>query len=180
MGLIQFAKDVGRKLRLGDDDEPKQPAGGAGQAPSAQQVKDLHDRRRAAALVKVVEQMGFKVEEFSVRVDGDKAVVKGKAASQEEREKVALLVGNHEGIGEVDDQMTVGGAGVAAASYGQGQFYTVVKGDTLSKIAKQHYGDANAYNRIFEANRPLLKDPDEIYPGQVLRIPAQTGAPARA
>jgi LysM repeat protein len=174
MGLIQFAKDVGRKLRLGDD-EPQQPAGGAG--PSAQQVKDLHDRRRGAALVKVVEQMGFKVDDFSVRVDGDKAVVKGKAASQEEREKVALLVGNHEGIGNVDDQMTVGGAGTAAAS-GQAQFYTVVKGDTLSKIAKQHYGDANAYHRIFEANRPLLKDPDEIYPGQVLRIPAETGAAA--
>lgn len=179
MGLIQFAKDVGRKLRLGDD-EPQQPAGSAGQHPSTQQVQDLHDRRRAAALVKVVEQMGFKVEDFSVRVDGDKAVIKGKAASQEEREKVALLVGNHEGIGSVDDQMTVGGSGVAAASYGQGQFYTVAKGDTLSKIAKQHYGDANAYNRIFEANRPLLKDPDEIYPGQVLRIPAQTGAPTRA
>ena len=170
MGLIQFAKDVGRKLRLGDD-EPQQPAGGAG--PSAQQVKDLHDRRRAAALVKVVEQMGFKVDDFSVRVDGDNAVVKGKAGSQEEREKVVLLVGNHEGIGNVDDQMTVGGA---AAAQGQGQFYTVVKGDTLSKIAKQHYGDANAYHQIFEANRPLLKDPDEIYPGQVLRIPAQTGA----
>ncbi|HVF59276.1 MAG TPA: peptidoglycan-binding protein LysM [Thermoanaerobaculia bacterium] len=178
MGLIQFAKDVGRKLRLGDD-EPQQPAGGAGH-PSTQQVQDLHDRRRAAALVKVVEQMGFKVQDFSVRVDGDKAVVKGKAASQEEREKVALLVGNHEGIGSVDDQMTVGGGAVGASYQGQGQFYTVVKGDTLSKIAKQHYGDANAYNRIFEANRPLLKDADEIYPGQVLRIPAQTEAPTRA
>jgi nucleoid-associated protein YgaU len=178
MGLIQFAKDVGRKLRLGDD-EPQQPAGGAGQHPSTQQVQELHDRRRAAALVKVVEQMGFKVDDFSVRVDGSKAVLKGKAASQEEREKVALLVGNHEGIGEVDDQMTVGGV-VGASAQGQGQFYTVVKGDTLSKIAKQHYGDANAYHRIFEANRPLLKDPDEIYPGQVLRIPAEVGAPVRA
>lgn len=50
-------------------------------------------------------------------------------------------------------------------------FYTVVKGDTLSKISKQHYGDANKYNVIFEANRPMLKHPDKIYPGQVLRIP---------
>lgn len=57
------------------------------------------------------------------------------------------------------------GAGTAAAEY------TVVSGDTLSKIAKQHYGDANAWNRIFEANRNVLDDPDRIFPGQVLRIP---------
>jgi nucleoid-associated protein YgaU len=51
-------------------------------------------------------------------------------------------------------------------------YYEVQKGDTLSKIAKQHYGDANKYPAIFEANKPMLKDPDEIYPGQRLRIPA--------
>jgi nucleoid-associated protein YgaU len=53
------------------------------------------------------------------------------------------------------------------------QYYTVVSGDTLSKIAKQYYGNANEYNRIFEANQPLLKHPDKIYPGQMLRIPAK-------
>ena len=50
--------------------------------------------------------------------------------------------------------------------------YTVKKGDTLGAIAKAHYGKAGAYMKIFEANQPLLKDPDRIYPGQVLRIPA--------
>jgi nucleoid-associated protein YgaU len=50
-------------------------------------------------------------------------------------------------------------------------FYTVKRGDTLSKIAHTHYGDAKQYPRIFEANRPLLQDPGEIYPGQTLRIP---------
>ena len=49
--------------------------------------------------------------------------------------------------------------------------YTVKSGDTLSKIAKEMYGDANQYNKIFEANKPLLSDPNKIYPGQVLRIP---------
>ena len=49
--------------------------------------------------------------------------------------------------------------------------YTVKSGDTLSKIAKQHLGDANAYMAIFEANRDQLKDPDKIQPGQVLKIP---------
>ena len=57
--------------------------------------------------------------------------------------------------------------------------YTVVRGDSLSKIAKAHYGDAMKYPVIFEANRPMLSDPDKIYPGQVLRIPPldEGGAP---
>jgi nucleoid-associated protein YgaU len=54
---------------------------------------------------------------------------------------------------------------------GGSMFYTVQKGDTLSAIAKKHYGEANAYMAIFEANRPMLDHPDRIYPGQVLRIP---------
>ena len=51
--------------------------------------------------------------------------------------------------------------------------YTVKSGDTLSKIAKEMYGEANKYDQIFQANQPMLKDPDKIYPGQVLRIPAE-------
>ena len=54
-----------------------------------------------------------------------------------------------------------------------GKSYTVVAGDSLSKIAKREYGDANAWNRIYEANRDIIKDPDLIYPGQTLKIPAK-------
>ena len=50
--------------------------------------------------------------------------------------------------------------------------YTVKKGDTLSKIAKEYLGDANDYMRIFDANKDQLTDPDMIKPGQVLKIPA--------
>ena len=53
----------------------------------------------------------------------------------------------------------------------EARFYTVVKGDTLSAIAKKQYEDANQYAKIFEANKPMLRHPDKIYPGQVLRIP---------
>jgi nucleoid-associated protein YgaU len=49
--------------------------------------------------------------------------------------------------------------------------YTVVSGDSLSKIAKHHYGDANQWRRIWEANRDQIKNPDLIHPGQVLKIP---------
>jgi nucleoid-associated protein YgaU len=52
------------------------------------------------------------------------------------------------------------------------QTYTVVAGDSLSKISKKHYGDANHWRRIFEANRDLISDPDEIFPGQTLKIPS--------
>ena len=65
----------------------------------------------------------------------------------------------------VDDKMTVD------LSQPESQYYTFVKGDTLSKIAKEFYGDANAYQKIFEANKPMLTHPDKIYPGQNLRIP---------
>ncbi|WIH05454.1 LysM peptidoglycan-binding domain-containing protein [Xanthomonas translucens pv. graminis] len=53
------------------------------------------------------------------------------------------------------------------------QVYVVKSGDSLSKIAKLHYGDGNAWTRIFEANRDVLDDPDKIYPGQTLKLPAR-------
>jgi nucleoid-associated protein YgaU len=66
-----------------------------------------------------------------------------------------------------DIKVTGGGAPAASA----GRTYTVKSGDTLSAIAKQHLGDANAYMKIFEANRDQLSDPNLIKPGQVLKIP---------
>jgi nucleoid-associated protein YgaU len=65
-----------------------------------------------------------------------------------------------------------------SAPAGQGEFetYTVAKGDSLSKIAKHHLGDANAWRKIYDANREVIgKDPDKIFPGQQLRIPRQKG-----
>jgi urea carboxylase len=79
---------------------------------------------------------------------------------------VILAVGNIDHVAQVDDQLTV------ASPEPESKFYTVKSGDNLSKISKTFYGDANQYNKIFEANRPLLKDADDIFPGQVLRIPA--------
>ena len=95
----------------------------------------------------------------------DLATLKGEAPSQAAREKAILVVGNVDHVARVDDQMTV------ATAEPESKFYTVKSGDNLSKIAKEMYGDANQYPKIFEANKPMLKDPDEIFPGQVLRIP---------
>jgi nucleoid-associated protein YgaU len=114
----------------------------------------------------MLESHGFGIEDLSVRVDEDLATVSGKVADQATKEKVLLAVGNTAGIARVDDRLEVGAAEPEA------QFHTVVRGDTLSGIAKQYYGDAMKYPMIFEANKPMLTDPDKIYPGQVLRIPA--------
>ncbi|HEY3570249.1 MAG TPA: peptidoglycan-binding protein LysM [Thermoanaerobaculia bacterium] len=174
MGLIDFVKNVGHKLDLGLHNQsqgqhpqnPAQAAPQAAQGPSQQQVAQLQEKQKETALANLVNQMGFKVQDLFIDVEGDKVTVKGKVDSQEEKEKIVLLLGNSEGIGSVDDQLQVANPEPAA------QYYDVKSGDNLSKIAKQFYGDPNKYNLIFEANRPMLKNPDAIFPGQKLRIPA--------
>ena len=89
------------------------------------------------------------------------------AQTGSEREIVILTAGNTKGVGRVDDRLTVEAPEPEPAAV----IYTVVSGDTLSGIAKAQYGDAMKYMKIFEANKPMLEDPDKIYPGQVLRIP---------
>jgi nucleoid-associated protein YgaU len=59
----------------------------------------------------------------------------------------------------------------STAANPQGRSYTVKKGDSLSKIAQREYGDLQQWHRIYEANRDTIKDPDKIFPGQVIRIP---------
>lgn len=147
MGIFEFIKEAGEKLF-------------GGKEARAEAKKETEE-----GLVNQVRQMGLKVENLSIDFNDGAATIRGKTVSQEEREKIILLVGNTKGVGRVDDQMTVETPAPEAT------LYTVKKGDTLSKIAKEQYGNAGRYMVIFEANKPMLKDPDKIYPGQVLRIP---------
>lgn len=124
-------------------------------------------QKKAALLKTAVEGLGLNVKNLQVSLEGDTAIVSGEVDSQAEREKVILALGNVTGIAAVDDRLTVN----APEPEAEAQFYEVKKGDSLSKIAKQFYGNAMKYPVIFEANKPMLKDPDLIYPGQVLRIP---------
>jgi nucleoid-associated protein YgaU len=153
MGLIDFVVNAGQKLF------------GADAAAAAPATDPVIQSKRASALEEHVRGLGLEVEDLKIKVGGDMAVVKGVVATQAEREKVVLAIGNTTGIARVDDRMEV------KAPEPEARFYTVARGDTLSKIAKTHYGDANKYAVIFEANKPMLKHPDKIYPGQVLRIP---------
>jgi nucleoid-associated protein YgaU len=148
MGLFDFVKEAGERLL----DNVKEATGRKTAVSAEPIIKSIHD-------------LGLQVENLNVAIDDDLATVSGKATSQGDREKVVLVVGNTQGIARVDDQITV------AKPEPEAVFYTVKKGDSLSKIAKAQYGDAMKYPVIFEANRPMLKDPDKIYPGQNLRIP---------
>ena len=127
------------------------------------------------SLKKEITELGYNGDAYDVGVQDDTITIRGEAASQEE--KVVLAMGNVKGVSNVDDSILISSAAAAAENpesrqaQGESRFYTVRSGDTLSKIAREFYGDANAYMRIFEANRPMLKDPDLIYPGQALRIP---------
>lgn len=143
MGVWDFVKNAGKELF----------GGGAAQAAEAP---------KEDALKTELKDLGLNTQGVDIKVDGDKVTVQGKAVDAETKEKIVVAVGNVNGVAQVvtdtdEDKDAV--------------FYTVHKGDTLSAIAKKTLGHANRYNDIFEANRPMLKDPDHIYPGQVLRIP---------
>ena len=107
-----------------------------------------------------MKDLGLDAEGLDIKVDGDKVTVTGKAASQEMREKVILAVGNVEGVAAVEDDVE-----------GEPTFHPVEKGDTLWAISEKALGNGAHYEKIFEANKPMLSHPDKIYPGQVLRIP---------
>ena len=145
MSLLSFVKEAGEKLL--DLLTP-------GNANASEQLKEH------------ISKVGLGNPNVQATVEGDKVTVTGEVASQEEKEKILLAVGNIAGVGSVDDQITVTGPVVAAA-----RFVVVKKGDTLSAISMAVYGNANHYNKIFEANKPMLKDVNKIYPGQTLRIP---------
>jgi nucleoid-associated protein YgaU len=160
MGLISFIKEAGEKL-FGKNVK-------AAEAPSADPAAKANaDREAATAIENHLAKFNFAVTALTVTFDTASGTAKvfGVAKDQATQEKVILAAGNVEGVSSVDNMMSV------EQSAPEAQFYTVVKGDTLSKIAKQFYGDANAYMAIFEANKPMLTHPDKIYPGQNLRVP---------
>jgi nucleoid-associated protein YgaU len=160
MGLMSFIKEAGRKLGIGAA-EATQAEGAP--APATPAATDLQQE---------VEKLGLDVKDLKVEVDGDKVRVAGTTPDQATKEKLLLALGNVAGVASVEDAVT------AHAEQPEAVIYVVKKGDTLSAIAKAQYGAASKYMAIFEANRPMLKHPDKIYPGQALRIPPEPAGQA--
>ncbi len=144
MGLFDFARDLGKKL-FGSDAEA---------APSIQEN---------------IEADNPGIEGLDVTFEEGVVNLSGKAMSAEALEKAVLMAGNVKGVTDVRiDGMD------APAIAEEVQYYTIESGDSLSKIAKQFYGNAMDYPKLVDANKEVIKDADLIYPGQKIRIPAKT------
>lgn len=139
------------------------PAAGHDAGTAAKAGPDAETQRKVAALKSELKALNLDGDDVHLRLRGDTVVVESKGADRATLEKLILAVGNIEGIAKVEADLPDAGP--------EPVFHTVKKGETLSAIAKAHLGDSSKYNAIFEANRPMLSDPDKIYPGQVLRIP---------
>lgn len=150
MGLISFLKEAGEKV-FGKSDETL-------------------EKEKAEAIVNHINKYNLNVKDLVVKVEGDTVTLNGEVSSVLEKNRVVVVTGNVEGISAVNDKLVLNVPEPEAVEP-EKQYYTVVKGDYLSKIAKRVYGDAMKYDVIFEANKPMLSDPDKIYPGQVLAIP---------
>ena len=165
MALMDFVKEAGEKLF------------GRGQAQAAMtEVKadpDNAAKVQAAnaaagdAILDYIKAQNLSGTGLTVTFDGATSTVSvfGVASDQATKEKIALCCGNVAGVAKVNNMMSVDQSAPEAT------YYTVVSGETLSKISKTNYGDPNKYMKIFDANKPMLSDPNKIYPGQVLRIP---------
>lgn len=159
MGLFSFLKDAGAKVFT------KKATNSAEDEETLRLREELEKRQKMIILSGVVKSLKIPIANLEMDVNGDKVTVYGQAKTQAHKEKVILALGNVAGIGFVEDRISVTKATEPT------QFYTVKKGDSLSKIAKHFYGDPMKYKKIFDANKPMLKDPNKIYPGQSLRIP---------
>jgi nucleoid-associated protein YgaU len=143
MGLFDFAVNMGKKLFGGGDDP-------------------------AAKIKQEIEASNPGIQNLNVEFKDGKVSLSGDAASAEAMEKAVLIAGNVHGVGEVNaDQVK------APAQTGKVDYYIIQQGDSLSAIAKKFLGNANAYPKIFEANREVIQDPDKIYAGQKIRIPLE-------
>jgi nucleoid-associated protein YgaU len=141
MGLFDFVSNIGKKIFPSE-------------AEASDKIKDYFEQDNPG------------VNDFQVTVKDGVASITGEAASAEAKEKAILMVGNIQGVKEVQAD-----ALKAPAASGQVEYYVIESGDTLSAIAQQFYGNGSEWPRIFEANREVIKNADLIYPGQKIRIP---------
>ncbi len=159
MGLFSFLKNAGSKVLT------KKAAAEVKSPEITKMEEELFRKQKLFLLKSVVDNTGIKIKNLELDLNDDTATIYGQVKKQADKERLILVLGNVGGIASVDDRIGVDKEEPAA------EFYTVKKGDSLSKIAKRYYGDPMKYKQLFEANQPLLKDPSKIFPGQQIRIP---------
>ncbi len=164
MGMFSFIKEAGEKLFGHGAANAAQEAAAA--TPTPENMAAL-SQAAGDPIATYIGTMNLQVEALDISFDAESATVTvaGVAPDQATKEKVLLCCGNVANVAAVNDLMTV------SSPEPESRWHTVVSGDNLSKISKEFYGTPNKYPQIFEANKPMLTDPDKIYPGQVLRIP---------
>lgn len=157
--LFDFAKDMGKKLFTSDAEA-------------------------GMSILQHIEANNPGVNPLTVDYDDGVVTMSGLAKTAEAKEKAVLMAGNVEGVEsvnadgiEVDQPIPAAPADAAPDEGFSGvlpgtRYYTIQKGDTLYAVAKEFYGNGMKYPEIFEANREVIEDPDKIYPGQKIRIPA--------
>ena len=148
MGLFDFAGNIGKKL-----------------------FGSRESNEDAAAKIKAeIDSAELGIQDLQVGFQDGMCSLSGVCPSAEAMQKAVLLAGNVQGVSGVN----IAGLKVPPPTpvEEQTEYYLIQKGDTLSRISKQYYGDANKYAVIFEANREVIKQPDLIFPGQKIRIPA--------
>ncbi len=165
MGLMDFVKEAGEKLFGHGQAQAAMTEAKA--APSDDAKVQAANAAAADAILDYIKTQNLSATGLTVTYDGAMATVSvfGVAPDQATKERIVLCCGNVAGVAKVNDMMSVDQSAPEAT------YYTVVSGDNLSKISKASYGDPNKYMVIFEANKPMLSDPNKIYPGQKLRIP---------
>lgn len=164
MGLFDFLKSSGSGLLKNK----------AKAYEAKEKNADAMRERQEGLLEGIIEGAGINVKNVDIEIEDDVVKIWGEAVSEADKERAILILGNMDGVSSIDDRISVVGGGApeaASAPAVASTMYRVQAGDSLSKIAKAHYGDPMKYKVIFEANQPMLKDPNLIYPGQTLRIP---------
>jgi nucleoid-associated protein YgaU len=120
--------------------------------------------------IQTAKRIGF---QGAATQEGDKLHFKGTVHSEDEKNQIWTAIKTvPDWKNDINADITVSAAQPVGTSGAGARTYTVKSGDTLSKIAKEHLGDANAYMKIFNANKDQLTDPDKIKPGQILKLPA--------
>ena len=157
MAMFDFLQDAGERITANAEARDAEA-----EAEQAQQEENMYMTEQLSGLLQTHELMS---DDMTVTFEDGLVTLCGTVDSAATQEKIIIALGNVYGVAQVDDQLIIEAPAPAAT------LYTVQRGDSLSKIAAKHYGKGGLYKKIFEANRPMLKDPNKIYPGQVLRIP---------